>query len=102
MPAFAAKHTELSTSPESMFVQFLIVQRRDAGGVDIMVGLGLRRVDGTNAKARVLTERAEWFGALHDRFGLRFDDIEPAALDRLWAGQQAAYEKAEAARTAAQ
>jgi N-hydroxyarylamine O-acetyltransferase len=102
MSAFAAQHAHLSTSPESMFVQFLIAQRRDAGGVDIMVGLGLRRVDGTGSKARVVTERADWFGALHDVFGLRFDDIDPAALDRLWDAQLDAYEKAQTARRAAQ
>jgi N-hydroxyarylamine O-acetyltransferase len=102
MPAFAAQHAELSTSPESLFVQFLIVQRRDAMGVDILVGLGLRRVDGTDAKARVLTERADWFGALHDVFGLRFDDVDPAALDRLWETQLDAYRKVEAAQRAAQ
>jgi hypothetical protein len=84
-----------------LFVQYLIVQRRDAQGTDIMVGLGLRRVDGGPPDVRVLTERADFFGALHDHFGLRFDGIEAAALDRLWDAQLAAYRKAEAAREAA-
>lgn len=84
MSDFAAQHQFLSTSPESLFVQFLIVQRRDADGVDIMVGLGLRRVDAADAPARNLTARGDWFDALTDVFGLRFDDAEPEALDRLW------------------
>jgi N-hydroxyarylamine O-acetyltransferase len=91
MHDFAAKHAYLSTSPESMFVQFLIVQRRDAEGVDIMVGLGLRRVDENAAPARVLTDRTEWFDALAEVFGLRLDGTEPAALDRLWEKQIAAH-----------
>jgi arylamine N-acetyltransferase len=102
IPAFEAQHTRLSTAPDSLFVQYLIVQRRDATGVDIMVGLGLRRVDETQSAVRVLTERADWFAALHDQFGLRFDGIEPAALDRLWDAQLAAYRKAEADRAVAQ
>ena len=102
MPAFAQQHLRLSTEPDSLFVQYLIVQRRDAGGVDILVGLGLRRVDGTDTKPQVLTDRADWFAALHDVFGLRFDGVDPAALDRLWSTQLAAYEQAEAARRAAQ
>jgi N-hydroxyarylamine O-acetyltransferase len=91
MRDFAAKHEHLSTSPDSMFVQFLIVQRRDADGVDIMLGLGLRRVDDTNARGQALTSRADWFGALADVFGLRFDGAEPEALDRLWDKMYAAH-----------
>jgi len=100
MPAFAQQHAHLSTSPESLFVQYLIVQRRDAGGVDILVGLGLRRVDADGGAVRLLTERADFFAALHDVFGLRFDGVDPAALDRLWSTQFAAYEQADAERRA--
>lgn len=91
MRDFAAKHAHLSTSPESLFVQYLIVQRRDAEGVDIMLGLGLRRVDEKNAPGRALTNRSEWFDALAAVFGLRFDGVEPAALDRLWEKTYAAH-----------
>ena len=91
MPDFAAQHQRLSTSPDSLFVQYLIVQRRDADGVDIMLGLGLRRVDDAKAPGRALTERADWFDALADVFGLRFDGVEPEALDRLWEKMYAAH-----------
>ena len=64
---FEAQHARLSTAPDSLFVQFLIVQRRDADGVDILVGLGLRRVDAAAAPGRSLTDKAEWFAVLHDR-----------------------------------
>jgi arylamine N-acetyltransferase len=85
MPDFAAKHAYLSTSPESGFVQLVSVQRRDADGADVMVGLRLRRVDGGEpAEPQSLTGRSEWFDALTDRFGLRLDGAEPEAIDRLW------------------
>lgn len=91
MRDFAPHHQRLSTAPDSLFVQYLIVQRRDAAGVDIMLGLGLRRVDDTNAPGRALTERGDWFDALADLFGLRFDGVEPEALDRLWQKMYAAH-----------
>jgi N-hydroxyarylamine O-acetyltransferase len=100
MHDFAPHHQRLSTSPDSLFVQYLIVQRRDAGGVDIMLGLGLRRVDGENAPGRALTERDEWFDALGDVFGLRFDGAEPEALDRLWEKMYAAHTAWEAMKAA--
>jgi arylamine N-acetyltransferase len=92
MVEFEAKHRHLSTSPDSLFVQYLIVQRRDADGIDIMVGLGHRRVErGGTAKVRVLTDRTEWFDTLRDTFGLRLDDADPEALDRLWEKTLAAH-----------
>jgi N-hydroxyarylamine O-acetyltransferase len=97
MPEFAAQHERLSKSPDSLFVQYLIVQRRDAEGIDVMVGLGLRRLGGgSGTKARVFTERAEWFDALRDVFGLRLVGADPAALDRLWEKALAAHGAREA------
>lgn len=91
MDAFAPHHRRLSTAPDSLFVQYLIVQRRDAAGVDIMLGLGLRRVDEADAPGTALTERKEWVDALADVFGLRLDNAEPEALDRLWEKTYAAH-----------
>lgn len=84
MPDFAAQHRHLSTSPDSLFVQYLVVERRNASGVDILAGLGLWRLDAAPRSTRVLTERRDWFDALTDVFGLRLDGADPAALDRLW------------------
>jgi arylamine N-acetyltransferase len=103
MPDFATHHERLSTSPDSLFVQYLIVQRRDAEGIDVMVGLGLRRLDGSDAppKPRVFTERDEWLAALRDTFGLRLDNAEPEALDRLWEKNIAAHREYERGRASA-
>jgi N-hydroxyarylamine O-acetyltransferase len=99
---FEPHHERLSTSPDSMFVQFLIVQRRDAEGVDILVGIGLRRLDGNpNSKPRVLSDRDEWFAALHDVFGLKLDGVDQGALDAMWEKNIAAYREYEANRAAA-
>ncbi len=82
--AFAAKHEWLSTSPESGFVQVAMAERRDATGVDVIRGLVLSRVGSNAATNEPLTERAEWFAALADVFGLRLDGCAAEARDRLW------------------
>jgi arylamine N-acetyltransferase len=92
MHDFAEKHTFLSTSPESGFVKLLSVQRRDADGADVMVGLVFRRVDGEDpAPPQSLTDRNDWFDVLTDVFHLRLDGAEPEAIDRLWDTSLAAH-----------
>jgi N-hydroxyarylamine O-acetyltransferase len=84
MDAFEERHRWLSTSPESGFVRVATAQRRDDEGVDILRGMVLTRVaDGVQAGAD-LTQRADWFDALAEVFGLRFVYTAPEALDRLW------------------
>ncbi len=92
--SFAAKHQWLSSSPDSGFVRIATAQTRDATGVDVIHGLILKRIgderigDGRTGGAAVtgepLTERGDWFGALADLFGLRFESTPAEALDRLW------------------
>jgi arylamine N-acetyltransferase len=87
------RHRHLSTSPESPFVRTVTAQRRDAAGCDILRGLVLSRLDGAPEPARqVLTERADWFIALQDVFGLGLADVDAAARDRLWASAVASHE----------
>lgn len=81
---FAARNVVLSTSPESVFVKTLTVQRRDADGVDIVRGQVLSRVAETATDVRTLETQAEWFEALADVFGLTLDDVDAAARSRLW------------------
>ena len=84
MPAFAAKHQWLSTSPESPFLQVAIAERRDATGVDVIRGLVLSRIGDGAASSEPLYEKREWFDALAEVFDLRFDGTAPEILDRLW------------------
>ncbi|HTE64535.1 MAG TPA: arylamine N-acetyltransferase [Solirubrobacteraceae bacterium] len=89
---FHARHAFLSTSPESGFVRTSSVQRRDAGGVDILTGCMLGRL-GEGAREPVeLETSAEWFGALCDVFDLPLTDVDAASRAALWARVRAAHE----------
>jgi arylamine N-acetyltransferase len=85
MSAFEERHEWLSTSPDSGFVRVATAQRRDADGVDIIRGCVLTRVQDGEAIGVDLTERADWFAALADVFGLPLDHLAPEARDALWA-----------------
>jgi len=93
MDDFVARHEWLSTSPDSGFVRVASAQRRDEAGADVLRGLTLTRVGAGSSAPLVLTDRADWFEAVADVFGLRFDDVEPATLDRLWAKLAADHEE---------
>lgn len=97
MHAFADRHVWLSTSPDSGFVRVATAQRRDATGVDIMRGLVLTRVGEGAATSEPMTERADWFSALADVFGLHFQHTPTEALDRLWQRTLAAHRAWESA-----
>lgn len=84
MAEFAATNEVLSTSPESKFVKVLTAQRRTADRVEVIRGLVFEEISAGGSTTRDLTRREDWFGALGDVFGLRFDGVEPAALDGLW------------------
>jgi N-hydroxyarylamine O-acetyltransferase len=90
---FAASHAHLSTSPESGFVRWISVQRRDASGVDKLLSCTLRRIDGSGQHDRTLETASEWFAALADIFGLTLDDVDSAARQALWRKAWAAQEE---------
>jgi N-hydroxyarylamine O-acetyltransferase len=70
---FAAQHHRLSTDSASPFVRWLVVQRRDATGIDSLVGCELRRIPQGGA---TILDRPEWLEVLHDRFGIELDPEE--------------------------
>ena len=80
---FLSQHQRLCTSPDSGFVKIGLAQTRDATGVDVVRGLMLLRI-GSDARSEELGDRATWFAALHDLFGLRFDASPPGTVERLW------------------
>jgi N-hydroxyarylamine O-acetyltransferase len=89
---FRARHLHLSTSQESGFVRTASVQRRDAGGVDMLTGCVLSRVEGEVVARRTLDRSDEWFGALRDVFDLPLDDVDADARTALWRRVRAAHE----------
>jgi N-hydroxyarylamine O-acetyltransferase len=89
---FRARHEYLSTSPESGFVRTSSVQRRDAGGVDMLTGCILARLGEPARKPVTLETSGEWFDALRDIFDLPLGDVDADARARLWARVRAAHE----------
>jgi len=94
--AFADRNTWLSTSPDSGFVKFLVVQRRDATGVDILRGLTLTRV-GAGATESTIGSEAELYDALGDLFGLDVTYVADDARAALWEKTRATHEAWDAA-----
>jgi arylamine N-acetyltransferase len=81
---FAARHVELSTSPESGFVRFLTVQRRDGTGADVLRGLVLRRIGEPNEPARDIESLSELIQVLNDVFAIDTSGVGDPALRTLW------------------
>ena len=98
MADFAARHDFLASSPDSPFAKVVTAQRRDAAGVDILLGLTLRRVDGDASPEQPITSRDDWFDVLFDVFGLHLDGAGRAQRDRLWSRVLTAHRAWEAAR----
>ncbi|MFF5209500.1 arylamine N-acetyltransferase [Streptosporangium sp. NPDC000396] len=92
MSAFAAMHEFLSTSPESGFVRVATVQRRDAGGADILRGLVLTRL-GDREHTQIVETEHDYFEMLADVFALPLDDVTPAERAKLWQRLWTAHER---------
>jgi N-hydroxyarylamine O-acetyltransferase len=89
---FRARHEYLSTSPESGFVRTCSVQRRDAGGVDVLTGCVLSRLGEPERDPVMLETSSDWFDALREVFDLPLADVEADARARLWARVRTAHE----------
>lgn len=88
---FEVKHRWLSTSPDSGFVKVAMAERRDATGVDVVLGLIRSRIGEGAFTAEPVTDRGQWFDLLADLFDIRFDSSQ--ARDRLWASVLAAHRR---------
>jgi N-hydroxyarylamine O-acetyltransferase len=89
---FVRWHHYLVSSPESRLVRALTVMHRNADSIDALTGCLLRHVDGSGRTVRELDNRADWQDALADVFGIRLSELDPAALDALWARVRIAHE----------
>jgi N-hydroxyarylamine O-acetyltransferase len=89
--AFAGMHEHLSTSPESSFVQKLVVQRRYAGHAMTLRGCVLTRADATGRSSRDVVKEQEWTELIRDEFGLRLTEGSEA-LHALWTRVRTAHE----------
>ncbi|MDT0341738.1 arylamine N-acetyltransferase family protein [Streptomyces litchfieldiae] len=98
---FAARHRELSTSPDSAFVRIASVLRRDAEGVDTLRGCVLGRIDEAGRRERELTTAGDWFEALAGIFGLTLADTDADERAALWARVRGAHDAWRASREGA-
>lgn len=102
---FIPYHAELSTSPQSGFVQTCELFRRDALGTDFILNDELTRDDASGRSTRVLTSADEWFAIAEDVFRLDLsaieDDERAALFDRMQKAEEA-WRASQAARAAQQ
>ncbi|GCD91746.1 arylamine N-acetyltransferase [Nocardioides sp. LS1] len=82
--AVLASHAELSSPPDGHFAQLLVVQRRDATGVDVVRGCVRSRVEATGTTQTTLETYDAWRSALTDDLGLALDDVDEDDLRGLW------------------
>ncbi|WP_344082602.1 arylamine N-acetyltransferase family protein [Luedemannella helvata] len=82
--AFVDMHAYLSTSPDSPFVQKVIVQRRRAAGADRLRGCVFERVTADGVRGHDVTDPGEWFAILAEVFGLTLHDTDPDERAALW------------------
>lgn len=97
LSSFAAKHHQLSTSPESGFVRVLQAQLRDATGVDMLRGCVLRRIDAAGTYERTIDSADEWYDVLAQVFHLDLADVEAPERAALWHRTRRVHEEWEAA-----
>ncbi|MEU8134250.1 arylamine N-acetyltransferase family protein [Streptodolium elevatio] len=98
LDVFAEKHEWLSTSPESSFVRTCALLRRDAKGVDSLIGCVLKRVDASGEVVVELETEHDWYTAVADVFGLTLFDIGDEQRHELWAAVHARHEARKSAR----
>lgn len=99
--AFAPHHERVSTSPDSIFVQTIVVQRPYD---DRTVALRARTLsaDGPGVRERRrLDDVAELAGVLHESFGIDPSVLGTARLERLWERACVQHEAWERARATA-
>ncbi|GLV84500.1 arylamine N-acetyltransferase [Streptomyces lavendulae subsp. lavendulae] len=98
LSSFAAEHVRLSTSPDSGFVRVLTAHRRDAGGVDVLRGCVLRRIDAGGTRERTIDSAEDWYGVLAGVFRLDLTGVDAPARAELWHRVHTAHREWEAAR----
>ncbi|TQM83125.1 arylamine N-acetyltransferase [Saccharothrix saharensis] len=95
MDHFADRHVHLSTSPSSGFVRTFSALRVDGRGWDVLRALTLTRVEDATTRT-LLDDRADWFTALADVYGLVVAEND---RDPLWRKAVSQHEAHLAARS---
>jgi len=98
---FASQHAHLSHSPESLFVNNLILMRRDASGSTGIANVLLTENTEHGSTRRLVTDRDEWIDLVQHRFLRSLDDVSAAEIDRIWALLMVRYEQFKSAHPSA-
>lgn len=69
-----------------------LLQRRDAGGVDHLLGCVLGRRDASGDPERTIESEGEWFEAVADVFDMPLADVDAGERHKLWARLRASHE----------
>ncbi|MCW2995351.1 MAG: hypothetical protein JWQ18_2846 [Conexibacter sp.] len=99
LSAFAQHHARLATSPDSSFVQTLVVQQPHADHVVTLRARTLSRKGPEIDERTVLEDEAALAGTLQGVFGIA--PLGPERTARLWAGARAQHDAFVSAREAA-
>jgi arylamine N-acetyltransferase len=91
-PAVEAAHASLSTAPDGQFAKLVVVQRRDATGIDTVRGCLWHRIEADGRTETELASYDEWRAALTDGTRLPLDDLDDAELRTLYDDQWAKHE----------
>ena len=87
-----ATHLSLSTPPDGRFAKLLVVQRRDATGIDTVRGCLWLRIEADGRSETELTTYDAWEAALVDGTRLALADLDAAELRALYADQWVKHE----------
>ncbi|WP_166242671.1 arylamine N-acetyltransferase family protein [Paenibacillus turpanensis] len=81
---FIPKHEYLSTSPDSVWVNLLLVRNRQEQGSRELRGCIFSQRDPLGIEKREVTSRTEWFDLLAEVFGVKLEQYDRTEKDELW------------------
>ncbi|GAA0134028.1 arylamine N-acetyltransferase [Paenibacillus sp. YSY-4.3] len=84
MAEFIPKHEYLSSSPDSTWINLLLVRNRHKTGSNELRGCVYSRRDERGLAKSEITVRSEWFELLSDVFGEPLNHLSQLEQDELW------------------
>lgn len=93
MDEFIPKHTYLSMSPDSTWINMLLVRNRHETGSNELRGCVYSRRDEHSLIKSEITNRSEWFDLLSEVFKEPLNHFSQLEKDELWAKVLKAYEE---------
>jgi arylamine N-acetyltransferase len=89
---FESKHHHLSRSPESTWINLLLLRNRHSSGSYELRGCIFTQRDKTGIQKREITHQSEWLEIIEDLFGVRLSNYTALERDQLWEKAMRAHE----------